>query len=66
MGAQIGTVQDVGINVFPENAKIVKVKKPIRAVMFIGNDEDGINWVDFRFENFPMFCFGYGLFGHNA
>ena len=45
---------------------LFNVKKPIRAGMFIGNDEDGINWVDFRFENFLMFCFGYGLFGHNA
>jgi hypothetical protein len=33
--------------------------------MFIGNDNDGITWVDFHFENLPMFCFGCGLVGHN-
>lgn len=72
LGTQIGTVLDVGLYEFPENARIIKVKilfnviNPIRAGIFIGNDDDdGINWVDFRFENLPMFCFGCGLIRYN-
>jgi hypothetical protein len=40
------------------------IKEPIRPGMFIGNTRDDINWVDFRYENMPMFCFGYGIVGH--
>lgn len=71
LGSQLGTVLDVGLYEFPEKAKTVKVKisfniqNPIRAGMFIGNDNDGITWIDFRFKNLPMFCFGCGLVGHN-
>lgn len=38
---------------------------PIRAGLYIGNDMDGINWIDLRYENLPMFCFQCGLLGHN-
>jgi hypothetical protein len=71
LGLQLGKVEDAAIYDYPQKARIVKVKvcinieEPIRPGMFIGNPKDGINWVDFRYENLPMFCFNCGLIGHN-
>jgi hypothetical protein len=71
LGGQLGKVDDVGLYDYPQKGRIVKIKvnlnieEPIRAGLFIGNTKDEINWVDFRYENLPLFCFGCGLIGHN-
>jgi hypothetical protein len=71
LGSQLGLVEDVALYDFPDKARIVKIKvhidtnQPIRPGLFIGNTKDGIKWVDFRYENLPMFCFLCGYIGHN-
>jgi hypothetical protein len=71
LGAQIGQVEESAIYEYPNNAKIIKVKvefnitNPILAGMYIGNINDDMNWVDFRYENLPLFCFQCGLIGHS-
>jgi hypothetical protein len=71
IGSQLGKMEEAAIYDYPQKARIVKIRvcinieEPIRSGMFIGNTKDGINWVDFRYENLPMFCFNCGLIGHN-
>jgi hypothetical protein len=71
LGSQLGKVEDAAIYDYPQKARIIKIKvcinieEPIKPGMFIGNTRDEINWVDFRYENLPMFCFNCGLVGHN-
>jgi hypothetical protein len=71
IGSRLGQVEDSAIYDYPQKARIIKIRvsinieEPIRPGMFIGNPKDEINWVDFRYENLPMFCFNCGLVGHN-
>jgi hypothetical protein len=71
LGSQLGMVEDAALYDFPDKARIVKIRveidtnQPIRPRIFIGNTKDGIKWVDFRYENLPMFCFLCGYIGHN-
>jgi len=70
LGSQIGEVLESAVYELSDKAKFVKIKMlfdvshPIRAGMYIENQVDGVTWVDFRFENLPMFCFYCGLVGH--
>jgi hypothetical protein len=71
LGSQLGMVEDSTLYDFPDKARIVKIRvqintnQPIRPGIFIGNTKDDIKWVDFRYENLPMFCFLCGYIGHN-
>ncbi|MFQ6631371.1 hypothetical protein Gotur_009125 [Gossypium turneri] len=40
------------------------VQRPLRRGIFVSMDAVNKVWVPFKYENLPMFCFGYGRMGH--
>lgn len=38
----------------------LKIDSPIIPGIYIGSKKNGVNWIDFRYETLPMFCFYYG------
>jgi hypothetical protein len=71
LGEQLGLVEDAALYDFPDKARIINIRvqidtnQPIRPGIYIGYTKDDIKWVDFRYENLPMFYFLCGYIGHN-
>ncbi|KAK5842942.1 hypothetical protein PVK06_005364 [Gossypium arboreum] len=40
------------------------VQKPLRRGIFVSIDNKNKSWISFKYEKFPMFCFGCGKMGH--
>ncbi|MED6188278.1 hypothetical protein PIB30_084423 [Stylosanthes scabra] len=43
----------------------MKVNQPIEKGTNIGSKENGIHWVDCKYERLPTFCYHYGRLGHD-
>lgn len=62
---------DAGVYEMHDRNIIVKVKfnlevnTPILYGIYISSKNNGVCWVDFRYEKLPMFCFYRGFMGHN-
>lgn len=72
IGEALGTVEDVGFFEMPGSsvpilkAKVsIDVNIPIRKGINIGNQIDGIHWIDFRYERFPLCCYFCAKIGHD-
>ncbi|KAK2419791.1 hypothetical protein QL285_030612 [Trifolium repens] len=70
IGELLGNVEAAETYEYPGKKLIIKIKvainvhKPINPGILIGNAKDGTHWIDFRYENLPLFCFICGLVGH--
>lgn len=70
IGSSLGKVLDSALFEFPDKKTTIKVKvevdstKPIKTGVNIGSLQDGVLWVDFRYEKLPLFCFLCGIIGH--
>lgn len=67
----IGYVIDSSLYMFPNKSTTVKVnvlldvKKSFKVGIHIVNKREGIKWIEFCYARIPMFCFNYGIVGHN-
>ncbi|MED6119112.1 hypothetical protein PIB30_008921 [Stylosanthes scabra] len=43
----------------------INVERPINRGTNMGSKEDGITWVDFKYEKLPTFCYHCGIIGHD-
>ena len=43
----------------------MKINTPIRKGVNMGSKEDGLAWVDFKYERLPTFCYFCGVVGHD-
>ena len=72
IGSKIGHVLEVDRRSWlDEQAKFIRIKveipidKPLRRGGYIANEEGGRNWVTFKYERLPTFCFNCGILGHD-
>ena len=72
IGSKMGHVLEVDRRSWlDEQAKFMRIKveipidKPLRRGGYIANEEGGRNWVTFKYERLPTFCFNCGILGHD-
>ncbi|KAF7840788.1 cysteine desulfurase mitochondrial-like [Senna tora] len=70
--AVMGDVQEVGLfedqtqgTIFIKGLVSFNLKNALRKGTNLGNSNDGVFWVDFRYEKIPRCCFSCGVFGHD-
>ncbi|WJX61420.1 hypothetical protein P8452_46512 [Trifolium repens] len=70
IGNLLGKFENAEFYEYPGKKMIIKIKvaikveKPIKTGLLIGNHRDGTTWIDFRYEKLPQVCFGCGILGH--
>ncbi|KAF7838942.1 cysteine desulfurase mitochondrial-like [Senna tora] len=69
---QIGEVHEVGLyeeqstgSFFIRGMVSINVWNAIRKGVNLGNVQDGVFWVEFRYERIPRCCYTCGVFGHD-
>lgn len=69
--SKLGTALESELYSYPKKDTLIKIKilhdinNHIKPRMYISNIKDESSWIDFRYEKLLMFCFNYGIIGHN-
>ncbi|KAF7820590.1 cysteine desulfurase mitochondrial-like [Senna tora] len=69
---QLGEVHEVGLYeeqvtgcFYIRGLVSINVQNALRKGVNLGNVQDGVYWVDFRYERIPRCCYACGVFGHD-